>query len=1237
MLAQPSPETAAAAEFDLGPLSWVHGEIGQALARGLDLLATYRADPTDTTALKQARNHVHQAAGAIQMVGLDGAVVYADEIERQLARLEELAPAEIGPACALIDRACRLLRIFLDDIVGGTPPVPLKLFPEYEALQRARGVKAAAPTDLFFPELNLRAPILDAHEPIPQDKLPSHLLKQRRVYQGGLLLFLRGDLKGAQSMRLAVAGIEQASSRERARTFWWTVGAFFDAILARGLEPGFGAKQLAGRIDLQIRRLGEGSTKVADRLRREVLYYVAISVPVAPSVQAVQNGFGLARLIPPADMLNADLVRLQPILRDMRERLAASKELWLKVTAGRADSLPKLKQNLAEVRAGAAEIGSEPLLNLAVALAERLDRISASGSVPEPVAMEYATGILLAESAVENFGNVSGEFPNQVKAMLARLEAAHASAPMPATAAPALDEMSRRAQERMLLSHVAREIQANLRRMEQVLDAFFRDHSKRAELATLGKESRQIRGAFKILGQDDAERLLGLCQEQIDSYAQPDNAVGDEDLELLAESLSGLGFFVEALEQQRSDRQRLIAPLLAKRLGEAPAAPADRAAETVEGAVEELRNALPALVAEVRHSPADASARAQLKARLIDLLNDAKLIDDAELVRQVLSALAELDAGGTSALEAAVTAIAGSSGAAPAPAPAISDETRRLLATDAIGLDAELLDIYLAEAADVLDAVARNRGELEASPGNRDALRTVRRQFHTLKGSGRMVGLTDLGEIAFDVERIHNRLLEEERPVTAAVIAMIAIAEQSFRQWIATLKDAGSVVADPAALHAAIGAVEAELPAAEGKAVAPQVQPPVAPEAAPVQVDAAAAFAPEIESVLPEVGGGTAETVPQIDEWIVEGEGAGEEEAEILEFAPVGEMAVAADTAPAAPPPTAEVVIGDVTLSADLYRLLVDEAQAHLATLERELALLQFDPQQRPSEAMVRASHTLCGIHRTGGLAVVAATAGALEECLLALQRGDATLPEATLPVLGAAVHVLGEFVGRVRERIGFDAFAAAQAADVRQELDSLRQSMAAMPRPAADALVPEVPAPVAETAQTAEADRLPPAPVPAAQPELSELPPDPLANIRDDVDEQVLPIFLEEAAELYPQAGAQVRSWRRAPGDEASARQLRRTLHTFKGSARMAGAMRLGELAHLMESRLSIDDAPTPGTLELFEALDADLDRIGYVLDALRAGKTNVAVPWGIESIVAAEGAGACGAASGGRAAARE
>jgi chemosensory pili system protein ChpA (sensor histidine kinase/response regulator) len=82
-----------ATEFDLGPLSWVQGEIDEALTRGTDALATFRANPADAGSLKHARSHVHQAAGAIQMVGLDAVVAFTDEVERQLVRLEEL-PAD---------------------------------------------------------------------------------------------------------------------------------------------------------------------------------------------------------------------------------------------------------------------------------------------------------------------------------------------------------------------------------------------------------------------------------------------------------------------------------------------------------------------------------------------------------------------------------------------------------------------------------------------------------------------------------------------------------------------------------------------------------------------------------------------------------------------------------------------------------------------------------------------------------------------------------------------------------------------------------------------------------------------------------------------------------------------------------------------------------------------------------------------------------------------------------------
>ena len=106
--------------------------------------------------------------------------------------------------------------------------------------------------------------------------------------------------------------------------------------------------------------------------------------------------------------------------------------------------------------------------------------------------------------------------------------------------------------------------------------------------------------------------------------------------------------------------------------------------------------------------------------------------------------------------------------------------------------------------------------------------------------------------------------------------------------------------------------------------------------------------------------------------------------------------------------------------------------------------------------------------------------------------------------------------------------------------------------------------------------------------------------RLDDDIDPELLPIFLEEAQELVPAAGQELRDWRASPDNAAAGNALLRTLHTLKGSARMCGAMALGELTHHMESR--VENALTlkqlPSTL--FDELEVSFDRMGFLYDRL-------------------------------------
>jgi chemosensory pili system protein ChpA (sensor histidine kinase/response regulator) len=109
---------------------------------------------------------------------------------------------------------------------------------------------------------------------------------------------------------------------------------------------------------------------------------------------------------------------------------------------------------------------------------------------------------------------------------------------------------------------------------------------------------------------------------------------------------------------------------------------------------------------------------------------------------------------------------------------------------------------------------------------------------------------------------------------------------------------------------------------------------------------------------------------------------------------------------------------------------------------------------------------------------------------------------------------------------------------------------------------------------------------------------------LRDDIDAQLLPVFIEEAQELVPAIGADLREWKANPADERVTQSLRRALHTLKGSARMAGAIRLGELTHLMESLVEEAIEVKAYPPELFAQLEEKMDRLSADVERLQGGE---------------------------------
>jgi chemosensory pili system protein ChpA (sensor histidine kinase/response regulator) len=88
---------------------------------------------------------------------------------------------------------------------------------------------------------------------------------------------------------------------------------------------------------------------------------------------------------------------------------------------------------------------------------------------------------------------------------------------------------------------------------------------------------------------------------------------------------------------------------------------------------------------------------------------------------------------------------------------------------------------------------------------------------------------------------------------------------------------------------------------------------------------------------------------------------------------------------------------------------------------------------------------------------------------------------------------------------------------------------------------------------------------------EIASIDPALLSLPKDELDADLLPVFLEEGRDMFPELGEQLRAWQSNAANSKAAMAVLRLLHTLKGSARMAGAMGLGQHMHDMETRIEI------------------------------------------------------------------
>ncbi len=1259
-----------ASDFDLGPLTGVKTEIDHSLSQARENLDKLAAAPDERSPCKYILTHLHQATGALAMVGLAAATRFNEELEKLVAFIEGEDASRLPADVAAAKKAIAALSAYLDTLLAGHADHPMRLLAPYLELNRARGASDANEGDLFFP--NLAAALAPG---VPQPALDDAVLAkalahQRSQYQQGLLKMLKGgdNAEALRQMHAAIGAIESLEAATPNRPFWTAATAFFDALVFGGLDVGPASKPLFAKVDQQIKQLIDGAAKVAERLFRDLLLAVARAGAVSDRVTMLKEVYGLEQLVAiPDTVRGSDDEGLAALVRELRELTAHQKDTWLKYTSGNRAALEPFGKQALVLADRSGKLPNREVQTVLVRLADVAPALKARAIPPsEAQSLEVATALLFLESALENYFKLGGDFARQVKTVTERLKSAMAGEalpPMDQIEGGLLDEMTRRAQEKLLLFQVGQEVQVNLQNIEQVLDGYFRDSARRDELGALAAQFAQVQGALMIMELGEAAGLNAAVMARVQQFAEGSLDGAGDAAERVADGLSALGLYITALQQGSAHAADVLTPALRRfGLARADLEPEARRTGTVSPLdIDVHKQKVQALYEDWKEAPGE-DARVKLERAVGNLQRDAAVVADSAVAQQTEAALQVIKEGSAPDETGIFRAI---QGLAPDKAPDVpAAQVVQLVDAPGAEVDRELLEIFLEEAAEVVATIVASLEASRASPHDREALTVIRRGFHTLKGSGRMVGLDELGEVAWQCEQVLNKWLKDEKPAAPELIGFIDNAQAAFARWVRELKDGGAARIEGAEITQRADALKSEAPASVALDERPAAESaPVAMEHAPaepafeleeveppreesmaveavVHEEAPAGFAEpataaieeapvepfmqsideavELQPVFADEPVAAPAPAPVAEDDTARREPAAVEPAFEFRDAPVGAFEPASP-APAEP----EVAIGNVSLAPAFFAIYVTEAEQHVASMDEEMARIEADPMVPVSADFMRAAHTLASNSRTTGFEALADVASALEKWLADAMdlppEFNAHRLAATRAAVGAVTAMVESIRGRAMPYPRDDV--VAQLAQLREGLRAARATgegthikMPGLVREAIEPVeVPPPPAPVAPEAAlpTRSIDpvelpiaKLPEVPAPEAVPAAQFEAGKDQRKIKDDVDRDLLPVFIDEAREIIPAVAEAVRRWRLAPSDHAPAAELQRHLHTLKGSARMTGLMRLGELAHVLEERVNALDAAAVPQPTLFDELEERVDRFSLSLERLSRGE---------------------------------
>ncbi len=747
----PLAGTAPATE-DLGPLAWVLGEIQKSLdvvGKSLRRYVGAAAEP-ESGPLQMARQQLHQAVGALQMVGHPSPALVLGAIEFAVQGFIA-EPLRCTEAAVLkIERAGFAVTDFLNALLAGKSVSSVALFPQYRDVLELVGNERVHPADLWSTAwrwVEVKPPLTQAaiaYDPAVRSKLDREVLQ----------LVKTGDTQAARRLHALCLGLGRCALLPRVASFWTLAAGFFEALGAGLILPDHYVKRAASRVLLQYATLARGDSVVSDRLGQDLLFFCAQAVPAAnddtATLRTVRSAWGIGGE-PRIDYTVEQFGRFDPlVLQQARKRIETSKEMWSALSGGDVTRVRQVADTFAQLGESLHKLHppSQPMVQ---ALTHAVEASLRSGQAPgTELAMEVATSVLYLEAALEDLDPSDPQLTSRTLQLAGRIERVREgghSEPLE----PWMEDLYRRVSDRQTMGTVVDELRSHLSELEKSLDQYFRRPAEKGLLRTVPTQLLQMRGVFSVLGLEQAaltvQRMRDDVEAMLISTSPAEEMAG---FDALGNNLGALGFLIDMLGYQ---------PALAKRLF------------VFDADAGELK---PLMGRHASDPVAEGAAPSEPPAV-------QSVLSIEEVDAQIASKLAAL---ATPNRKAKVSPIEEFSNKADSWTNKISGPSA-LPDTEVTELEEDdLQNIFLDEAREVVEAGLAAIAELASYPDDTEELTILRRAFHTLKGSSRMVGLTDFGDAAWSLEQVLNTWLADQRAATPELLSGTERTLKEFSEWV---------------------------------------------------------------------------------------------------------------------------------------------------------------------------------------------------------------------------------------------------------------------------------------------------------------------------------------------------------------------------------------------------------------------------------------------------------------------